>query len=270
MFDVKYVVLDSNVEDFSECNLPNGITNDLLLVPVTSACVKTEHISLQKFPPYTAFFIPKGTPYYYSPYRDEPYKDYYIHFTCDESFYTESMLPTAQPISLRDPDSVIKLFEMIAVENISAGPNRDEILNHLMKTLFMKISESAVIRDAVPYYNELLKIRYQIFNHPEKQWTLELISESLHISPAYTYSLYKEAFHTTCMQDLIKSRLQYSKHVLAHSRQSIQKIALHSGYNSTEHFCRQFKKYTGMRPSEYRESQTPASVIPSSEKPDKA
>ena len=68
---------------------------------------------------------------------------------------------------------------------------------------------------------------------------------------------YKEAFHTTCMQDLIKSRIQYSKNALVYSGQSISKIALHAGYNSTEHFCRQFKKYTGMRPSQYRKSKNP-------------
>lgn len=254
MFQVKYVVLDNSKEDFSECDLPNGITNDFLLVAKTSVCVKTEDIPLQSYPPYTAFFFPKGTPYYYSPYRDEPYADYFIHFTCDESFYTECMLPVAQPIRLCDPDSIVKLFEMIAVENISTGPNKSEILDNLMKVLFMKVGESAVIDDTIPYYRELLKIRYDLFNHPEKQWSLELISNLLHISPAYTYSLYKKAFHTTCMQDLIKSRIQYSRHALAHSGQSIGKIALHAGYNSTEHFCRQFKRYTGMRPSQYRES----------------
>lgn len=254
MFHVKYVVLDSYAEDFSECNLPNGITNDLLLVSKTSICVKTDNLPLKKYPPYTAFFFPKGTPYYYSPYNNEPYRDYYIHFTCDEPFYTEYMLPVAQPISLCDPDRIFNLFEMIAFENILTGPNRCEILNNLMKVLFIKISESAVISDTIPYYNELLKIRYNIFNHPEKQWTLEQISKTLNISPAYTYSLYKEAFNTTCMQDLIESRIQYSKHALAYSKQSVNEIAVHAGYNSTEHFCRQFKKYTGMRPSQYRET----------------
>ncbi|MCI8306499.1 MAG: helix-turn-helix transcriptional regulator [Lachnospiraceae bacterium] len=260
MFHVKYVVLENNVKDFSECNLPYGITNDFLLVSKTSICVKTDDMPLRKYPPDTAFFFPKGTPYYYSPYRGEPYNDNFIHFTCDESFYTEYMLPVAQPIYLCDPDGICKLFEMIAYENILTGPNKNEILNNLMKILFMKIRESAEISDTIPYYKELLNIRYNIFNHPEQPWTLEMISKSLHISPAYTYSLYKEAFHTTCMQDLIESRIRYAKHALAYSKQSINEIAFHSGYNSAEHFCRQFKKYTGMRPSQYRESKNP--VIP--------
>lgn len=260
MFHVKYVVLENNVKDFSECNLPYGITNDFLLVSRTSICVRTDDIPLQKYPPDTAFFFPKGTPYYYSPYRGEPYKDIFIHFTCDEPFYTENMLPVAQPIYLCDPDGIFKLFEMIARENILTGPNQSEILNNLMKILFMKISESAVISDTIPYYNELLKIRYNIFNHPEQPWTPETISKSLHISPAYTYALYKETFGTTCMQDIIESRIRYSKHALAYGRQPIHEIAVSAGYNSTEHFCRQFKKCTGMRPSQYRESKNP--VIP--------
>lgn len=254
MFQVKYVVINNHVKEFFECNMTNGISNDFLLISKSSICIGTNDIPRQKYPPDTAFFFPKGTPYYYSPCQGEPYTDYFIHFICDDSFYAEFMIPTAQPIHLRDPDRIFNLIEMIAVENILTGPNQNEILNHLMKILFIKVSESTTPGEAVPYFNDLLRIRRDIFNHPEKKWTLERIAESLHMSSGYVHSLYKEAFHTTCMHDVIESRMQYSKHALAYSEQPVNLIAANSGYSNTEHFCRQFKKHTGLRPSQYRKS----------------
>lgn len=257
MFEVKYVVVKNHVKNFFECNMPNGITHDFLLLSKYSICLKTEDLPLQRYASDTAFFFPKGTPYYYSPCPNEPYTDYFIHFICDRSFYTEFRIPAARPIHLCDPERIYNLIEMIAFENFLTGPNQHEILNHLMKTLFIKVSESTTIGETIPYYNELLKIRRDIFNHPEKKWTLEQISESLHMSSGYVHSMYKKAFKTTCMQDVIESRIQYSKHALTYTEQPINLIAVNSGYNNLEHFCRQFKKCTGLRPSQYRDAKKP-------------
>lgn len=254
MFNVKYVVTDSKIDDYFEINMANGITNDILLICKSSIYVRTDYLSLKKYPTNTVFFFPKGTAYYYTPCRGEQYRDCYIQFTCDDPFYVRHMISDTHPFGLRDPDRIYNLIEMIAFENILNGPNRGEILDNLMKTLFIKLSESTTVSDNTPYYNELLKIRYNIFKHPEIKWTLNMIAGLLHMSTAYAHSLYKNAFKTTFMQDVIESRIQCSKHALAYSEHTISEIAVISGYNSAAHFCRQFRKYTGISPSQYRKS----------------
>lgn len=252
MFYVKYVVVDCTVTEYFECNEKNGITNDFLLIPATSFNCKAGE-NIQTFPPYTAFFFPKDTPFYYSPCK-ESYRDYFIHFISDDNFLTEYMIPTAQPIYLQDPVRIYNLIDMIAYENILNSQNKNEILNNLMKTLFIKISESSTYNTILPHYDELLKLRHNIFNHPERKWTLESISKSLHMSPGYVHSLYKKAFKKTYMQDVIESRIQHSRHLLAYSNQPVNAIATACGYSNTEHFCRQFKETTGMSPLQYRKS----------------
>lgn len=252
MFCIKYVVINTSVPDYFECDLKNGIDKDLLLIPATPFIAGT-HGRLHEHPPCTAFFFPKGTPYFYAP-VSLPYKDYFIQFTSDKSVIDEYMIPASQPIHLCDPARIFDLFEIIAFENFSNSPHRDEILNNLMKTLFLKICESDANKNTIPHYNELLTIRRDIYNYPERNWTLEMISGQLHMSPNYFHSLYRKSFGRTFMQDVIENRIQYSKYFLAYSNQPVNLIATNCGYNNTEHFCRQFKKNTGMSPLQYRKN----------------
>lgn len=252
MFHIKYVVVNTNITDYFECDMKNGISNDLLLIPAAPIVTKING-QLYKYSPYNAFFYPKGTPYFYAP-ASLPYKDYFIQFTSDKSVTEQYMLPPSQAIHLSDPARIFDLIDIIAFENIAESPNSDEILNNLMKTLFLKICESCANKNTIPHYYELLGIRRDIFNYPEKNRTLEMLAGRLHISPNYFHSLYKMSFGRTFMQDVIESRIQYAKYFLAYSNQPVNLIAANCGYNNTEHFCRQFKKTTGLTPLQYRKN----------------
>lgn len=252
MFFIKYVVINPSITDYFECDMKNGIYNDLLLIPTTPFVTRING-RFCKHPAYTAFFFPKETPYFYAP-ASLPYKDYFIQFTSDKSVTEEYMIPPLQPINLCDPARIFDLIEIIAFENIAGSPNRDEILNNLMKTIFLKICESGTNKNTIPHYNELLNVRRDIFNYPERNMTLEMLADKLHISPNYFHSLYKMAFGRTFMQDIIESRIQHAKYFLAYSNQPVNLIAVNCGYNNTEHFCRQFKKTTGLTPLQYRKN----------------
>ncbi len=78
------------------------------------------------------------------------------------------------------------------------------------------------------------------------------MADSLHISNGYLHTQYKNIFHTTCMKDVIHSRISNACELLSATQHSIEEIALSCGYHNTEHFIRQFKKEVGTTPSHYR------------------
>lgn len=250
MFDVKCVVVNCHVTEPFVCDFPNGISNDFILIPASEFIVKLDDVELI-YPPYTAFYFPAGTPFYYT-HTDKAYCDYFIHFSHDNEILANFALPPSQPIYITDYARVYNLMELIAFENTLNGKNRNEILDNLMKTLFLKLSESTGYDSLRPHFNELYDLRSKIYLHPEKDWSLDMISELLHMSPNYIHRLYKEYFNTTCLSDVINCRIKHAQDYLAHTNHSIYNISILCGYNNTEHFCRQFKKNTGINPQEYR------------------
>ena len=78
------------------------------------------------------------------------------------------------------------------------------------------------------------------------------MANSIHISEGYLQSIYKHFFNTTCIADVINSRIQTASELLISTNKSIEEIAETCGYQNTEHFIRQFKKSIGITPAKYR------------------
>ena len=89
-------------------------------------------------------------------------------------------------------------------------------------------------------------------SQPEKNWNVSKMAARLHISAGYLYLLYKRQFGVSCMDDVIESRVRRARDYLSHTQLRIQEIALLCGYNSAEHFSRQFRRHCGISPGQYR------------------
>lgn len=119
-----------------------------------------------------------------------------------------------------------------------------------MKISTLTSPEVSQINNA--YTDQLLKLRQAIYNAPEKNWNTTNIAAAFSLSNGHFHLLYKNTFGITCHKDVILSRLEHAKELLAFSNEPIHQIASQCGYNTEEHFLRQFRKYTNMTPSEYR------------------
>ncbi len=64
--------------------------------------------------------------------------------------------------------------------------------------------------------------------------------------------LYKEFFGITFANDIINARIEMAKKLLVTSNMKIFEIAKKCGYESTEHFIRQFSKITGETPHKFK------------------
>ena len=72
------------------------------------------------------------------------------------------------------------------------------------------------------------------------------------MSNVYFRSLFKAQYHLSPSQYIISVRLKNAKSLMKYSFLTLEECALQSGFSSLQYFCRVFKKYTGMTPSEYR------------------
>jgi AraC family transcriptional regulator len=86
----------------------------------------------------------------------------------------------------------------------------------------------------------------------ERDATVQQIARRIGISRNRCTQLFSKVFGISPRQYLKMQRLLRAKEKLSQTDQSIESIALELGFSSLSHFSRQFKRWTGTSPSNYR------------------
>jgi AraC-like DNA-binding protein len=82
--------------------------------------------------------------------------------------------------------------------------------------------------------------------------SLSIIADELGMSPSYLSSLIKKELGINYVTYLNRLRVEKAKALLLAKEWTIKRVGAAAGYDSEHTFIRNFKKYAGLRPSEYR------------------
>lgn len=208
-----------------------------------------------------AVIFKPGQQHLYGPLDNNPefpaYIDDWLHLADPVSVLSDHF-PFGIPIHLHNPDDYYSLFHLIYTEFYGISLHKNMIIGHLVAALLKKIEDESNTTDYPEIYYQILQLREEIYRNPQTEWNIPAMADSLHISPGYLHSVYKHFFHTTCMSDVIESRIQAASELLVSTKKSIEEVAEACGYHSTEHFIRQFQKKNRLTPAKYRkQSGTP-------------
>lgn len=236
---------------------PNGYGDNLLLLLKTASVfnINGEDVIV---PENSLFIYRKGSPQYYRCLPQHTFSNDWIHFDFEnneEEWFLSYGIPYEKPIKIENPYFISFCIKSIAYETYSHNKNRSENIISYMSLIFSKAEESLysepqIIKDNK--YEMLCTIRNKIYCRPYESRTAYSAAHEVRMSKSSFQHTYKKQFGTTFIQDMIESRISYAKMLLTSTNINIADVALQSGYNSYEHFVRQFKKYTGITPSEYR------------------
>lgn len=182
-----------------------------------------------------------------------PYKNNWMTFYTDEKYIVQTAIPFNIPIQISCADSFHHLFHLLAIENYFDYEYREQSIGHLFHLLFDKLSEACHNSSSVQSRENLLALNLEIQSNPGFQWSVPYMAKRLNISPGYMQSLYRKTFGVSCMEDVFNKRIELAKDYLAHSQYTITQIAELCGYQSSEHFFRQFRRLTSTTPSHYRQ-----------------
>ena len=89
-----------------------------------------------------------------------------------------------------------------------------------------------------------------IENHSSETITLEKLSKVSNLSEKYLCRIFKEYTSKTVMDYVNESRIE--KACSEMRKCSVTEAAFNCGFNDLSYFCKTFKKYKGMTPSEYK------------------
>jgi len=100
--------------------------------------------------------------------------------------------------------------------------------------------------------------KHFIESHYAEPLTLNVVSESVFLSPSYFSSLFKGYTKSNFNEYLTKVRIEKAKEFLERLDLNITEIAEKVGYEDFNYFSQVFKKVTGLSPSKYRKKVVPA------------
>jgi YesN/AraC family two-component response regulator len=89
-----------------------------------------------------------------------------------------------------------------------------------------------------------------------------LLSEKLNADYNYLSSLFSSIESITIEKYVILQRIERAKELLAYNELNLNEIAFKLSYSSVQHLSQQFKKITGLTPSEYKQSAKQAGRLP--------
>jgi len=81
---------------------------------------------------------------------------------------------------------------------------------------------------------------------------LEEIASIIHMAPASACRFFKSSTGLTIFEYLNKIKIDYACKLLLNTDQNIVNIGYDCGFNNLSHFNKQFRKFTGKTPSQFR------------------
>jgi len=106
---------------------------------------------------------------------------------------------------------------------------------------------------------EFIEGRYQ------EDISVEMIADSVQVTPAYLSRIFKNATGKTVLEYLTNIRIEHSKRLLRESNMTLQEVSNRIGYNNANSFIRFFRKHEGITPGEYRKLHSENALKPTSE-----
>lgn len=115
-----------------------------------------------------------------------------------------------------------------------------ELMDDKKAVLIEKIKN--VIIEMVHYSDEFPKINYSTY-----------ISEKLHYDYTYLSNIFSEVKGITIQQFIIIHKIERIKELLLYEEMNLTEISYKLDYSSVAHLSNQFKKVTGLTPSQFKQ-----------------
>lgn len=145
--------------------------------------------------------------------------------------------------------SYMENYFICAVEHCTS----EEEVNSVFITafhVFCNYNNEKVI--PVKEFDKLAACTEYIINNLDTRLTLKDIAANCKYNPSYLSRKFKQVYGVTVRKFILNERIKSAALLLCNTNKSLAEIALIFQFSSQSHFHREFKKYYGKTPSQYR------------------
>lgn len=173
-----------------------------------------------------------------------------IYKTCNQTFLPNYFRqPFGSVFTPKDPEAYVGLLNRMYRHFLEQKPLSSYAINVLMSQLLLNLCEEP---DQLDTTGQIQSITSSIIRRHGKDINLSTMAEQMNLSTKQFTRLFQKENHITPHQFIIKSRVNHAKYLLEESNLPISVIALELGYTDAFTFSKQFKKVTGLSPTNFR------------------
>lgn len=158
-------------------------------------------------------------------------------------------------LQLEDYEQIHHLTDLMLREYQATVPGKETLLTSYFMILATTLSRLYTLpaKQKKPSLLNIAKsVSYMESNFTEPL-TLEEIAAISNLSPRHFSRLFASSYHTTPGNYILSLRMQHAGGLLKNTTLSIAQVAFQSGFNDSNYFSRQFRKFYNASPREYRE-----------------
>lgn len=174
-----------------------------------------------------------------------------------ESYLNRANIFRSKPV-FDDPDGCLGEHVNKIYEASQKFPNRYCKMMSTMYDLFARMLDANPTRQSANYVDSSNYFAARALNFVNHNYaaniTVDDIAEALGITRKYLYAVFNYVFNISPKQYLIYYRIEKACKRLKSTDQPVREIAETVGYSNQFYFAREFKRLTGMSPTEYRKS----------------
>lgn len=193
----------------------------------------------------------------YSALSSEEWEFYWIHF---KGAGAKAIYDILNPDSISNVPINNRLFtaqierilEMTEDDSLYSSLELSFALHGILNTAIKSSMENTHDNSRSDYDSEIEKSIEYIKENYRRDISIEDMVEELHISKYHFIRIFKRIMGVTPYKYLSSYRINESKTILRTTNKSVLETALDCGFNDAGNFILQFKKHTGISPTQYR------------------
>ena len=174
-------------------------------------------------------------------------------------------IPRRKIINHPSPELISKSLSDIKDMYFTNSGHRNEIISDYVRILLYRLLDDySIVQKGTfvhKYHKTFCDLRQEIYTAPSIDYDVLNVSKRLCIAKSYFQHLYKEFFGISFIGDVINARITLAMNLLENTDLTVGEISTKCGYNTLEHFIRQFSKNCRLTPGQYRKNNLNARQI---------